>query len=348
MPILPLFQSAPQRAGSPDARRQGVALQVSDSATSRVANDLLASVDHLVYVTADLEKGIAEIEKSLGVQALAGGQHPGRGTRNAIVALSCSSYLEIIGPDPAQPGTRVARWFGIDTLAWPRLFTWAVKSANLKDLVTTAARSGVRLGPVVLGSRKRSDGVDLQWQFTDPAAVVGDGLVPFFIDWGNSPHPAMSAPGGPELVSLHGQHEEPATIRRQLAAVGIDLPVERGPRPTLIATLRTPSGTVLNGVKLPPKNAVGSDAFQQIRRAPRRIILTPRKAAETCRSPQRQAATNTYKRMTLQVTPNHAPAVEVLPKSDDAIRTNNAAGAGLTAFASRLVSVFAWPVRLLA
>lgn len=217
---------------------------MSKRAPFEIADDLLPSVDHLVYVTADLESGVAEIEARLGVRAAAGGQHPGRGTRNAIIALSGSSYLEIIGPDPEQPGTGVARWFGIDTMVTSRLFTWAVKAGALKARVAAAGRSGVQLGPVVAGSRKRSDGVDVRWEFTDPSVVVGDGLVPFFIDWGKSPHPSMSAPGGLALVSLRGQHEEPAAIRRQLAAVGIDLPVERGPRSTLIATLQTPGGLV--------------------------------------------------------------------------------------------------------
>ena len=225
-------------------RWQEGTLPVSLSAASEVADRLLATVDHLVYATTDLGQCVAEIERSLGVRAASGGQHPGRGTRNALIALSGSSYLEIIGPDPDQPTTGVPRWFGIDTIATPRLFTWAAKAGALGDVAEAAARHGVRLGPVVAGSRKRSDGVILHWEFTDPATVVGDGLVPFFIDWGDSPHPAASAPGGVVLVSLRGQHAEPAVLERHLAAGGIDLPVERGPRATLIATLRTASGIV--------------------------------------------------------------------------------------------------------
>jgi len=207
-------------------------------------DQLLARVYHLVYATTDVEKSVAELENCLGVRAAPGGQHPGRGTRNSLIALSSSSYLEVVGPDADQATPGVPRWFGIDTIATPRLFTWAVKADSLKDIAEAAVRRGVRLGPVVGGSRKRSDGVILSWEFTDPATVVGDGLVPFLIDWGDSPHPAASAPSGPVLASLRGQHTEPAAIERLLAAVGINLPVELGPRPTLIATLRTASGTV--------------------------------------------------------------------------------------------------------
>jgi len=207
-------------------------------------NQLLGIVDHLVYATTDLEKSVAELEKCLGVRAAPGGQHPGRGTRNALIALSSSSYLEIVGPDADQANTGVPRWFGIDTIATPRLFTWAAKAGCLRDTAEAAVRRGVRLGPVVGGSRKRSDGAILRWEFTDPTTVVGDGLVPFLIDWGDSPHPAVSAPSGPVLASLRGQHTEPVAIARDLAAVGINLPVERGPRPALIATLRTAAGTV--------------------------------------------------------------------------------------------------------
>src|SRR5262249_11322359 len=64
------------------------------------AGSVVSRVDHLAYATPDLEKGVAEIERLLGVRATPGGQHPGRGTRNALVSLGPTSYLEIVGPDP--------------------------------------------------------------------------------------------------------------------------------------------------------------------------------------------------------------------------------------------------------
>lgn len=46
--------------------------------------ELLSRVDHLLYATPDLNRGVEEIEKLIGVRATEGGQHPGRGTRNAL------------------------------------------------------------------------------------------------------------------------------------------------------------------------------------------------------------------------------------------------------------------------
>src|SRR5262245_46770085 len=83
--------------------------------------NLLAQIDHLVYATPDLALGVERIERLLGVRATPGGQHLGLGTRNALVALGPSCYLEIIGPDPEQPRPSGLRRFGLDDLREPML-----------------------------------------------------------------------------------------------------------------------------------------------------------------------------------------------------------------------------------
>ncbi len=73
---------------------------------------------------------------------------------------------------------------------------------------------------------------------------MADGLVPFFIDWGASPHPARSAPEGVSLLALRGEHPYPSGVCSILRALGIDLPVTKGERAALIAVLEGPKGTV--------------------------------------------------------------------------------------------------------
>jgi Glyoxalase-like domain len=150
-------------------------------------------LDHLVYAAPSLAAGIAAIEQLTGVTATAGGQHPGRGTHNALVSLGRRAYLEIVAPDPAQPRPSGGRWLGVDGVRAPQLTTWAAQCDDLAALVQRAAAAGLRLGSIQAGARQRADGVHLAWQLTSPDPLAADGVVPFFIDWGTSPHPAASA-----------------------------------------------------------------------------------------------------------------------------------------------------------
>lgn len=209
-----------------------------------VAAKLISRVDHLVYATPDLGRGVEEIEKLLGVRAIAGGQHPGRGTRNALIALGPTTYLEIIAPDPEQPPPKVPRAFGLDALKTSRLVTWCVNGRDLERLRDEAMRNGVRLGEVRSGSRRRPDGVQLSWQFTDPSTVMADGIVPFVIDWGESAHPAHTATKGATLVSLRAEHPDAQAVSVMLRHLGLDLPVTQGQSPALIAVIEGPRGRV--------------------------------------------------------------------------------------------------------
>lgn len=198
-------------------------------------------LDHLVFAGPDLGEAVAQIEKLLGVKTLAGGRHPDWGTCNAVLPLGPASYLEVIGPDPDAVAPPL---FGIARLARPRLVTWAAKGRGLARLVADARSRGIELGAVHRGSRLRPDGGKLEWELTDPLAVRGGGVVPFFIDWGVGGHPAKSAPAQVSLVSLQGRHPEPQVITAQLLALGIEMEVEAGAEPGLVAVFRTANGDV--------------------------------------------------------------------------------------------------------
>jgi hypothetical protein len=208
------------------------------------ADAILESVDHLVYGAPDLDAGVERIEHLLGVRAMPGGQHPGGGTRNALLALGPATYLEIIGPDPDQPRPPAPRTFGIDDLTGPRLAAWAAKSSSLDQLVQDAKRNGIALGTVSSGNRRTPAGVLLAWRYTSPRVVLADGLVPFFIDWGTTTHPARDAASGARLLDLRAEHPDPAGVRSMLKKLGLDLPVAPGATPALVATIDSPRGPV--------------------------------------------------------------------------------------------------------
>ena len=197
---------------------------------SRSSADLLGRVDHLVYAVPDLEAGVAALETLLGVRATPGGQHPGRGTRNALLSIGPRAYIEIIGPDPEQPPPTEPRPFGIDALTAPRLVTWAANEANLPQLLKRAADAGLTLGELASGSRRRPDGVLLAWSYTNPRTVVAEGVVPFFIDWGKTPHPAESSASAGRLTGLRAEHPDGDRVSKQLSRIGLPLRGQQGPK----------------------------------------------------------------------------------------------------------------------
>ena len=201
------------------------------------------AVDHLVYATPDLDGSVAQMEALTGVRASPGGRHMGLGTHNALIALGPDFYLEIIGPDPAQPKPERARPFGIDTLPMGRLVTWAVKAPGIDERVTAAKAAGYDPGVVVPLSRDTPDGAHLAWRLT-MGVTAGAGLVPFLIDWGSTPSPALGAAKGCSLVALRGEHPNPAEAVGPLRALGISLAITAAPAPALIAAIETPKGLI--------------------------------------------------------------------------------------------------------
>jgi Glyoxalase-like domain len=201
-------------------------------------------VDHLVYGVANLETGIDELERSLGVRAAGGGQHLGRGTHNALLALGGASYLEIIAPDPEQNRTQAALAFGLETLERSQLIGWAIRTAAIDALVAEARAAGYDPGPIDSMERLRPDGTVLQWRLTSTPFSPSRFVVPFVIDWGGSSHPSETAPAGVALVALRIEHPDPASIQPALGALHVAVPVAHGPKPALIAALDTPRGRI--------------------------------------------------------------------------------------------------------
>jgi hypothetical protein len=203
---------------------------------------LFSVLDHLVYATPDLQTTVERLGTLFGVRPTIGGTHPAWGTMNALLALGPQMYLEIIGPDLAQPHPPERRPFNLDTLTHPHLATWVARGHNLPAVIEAARAERVDLGAICARSRQRPDGVWLTWSMTDLLTERESGLIPYFIHWGDTPHPAASAPKGCRLQQVHAIHPDAERLTRILQRLGLDLSVQPGPTAQLKAIIDTPNG----------------------------------------------------------------------------------------------------------
>jgi len=121
---------------------------------------------------------------------------------------------------------------------------WALACDDIDQAVAEAQSQGYDPGSVTDGQRVEPAGTMLRWRATHGDRP--DDLVPFLIYWGDTEHPARSAPPGLSLQSLRIEHPEPASITSALTALGagIDvIPVASAAAPALVATLSGPAGT---------------------------------------------------------------------------------------------------------
>jgi hypothetical protein len=202
------------------------------------------ALDHLIVTAPSLQAGAEELEPRLGVSMATGGSHPGWGTHNALLGLGEGRYLELLAPDPAQPAPSEGRFLGLDERSPVRLATWAARAMDLDDVMRRARALGLDLGAPTEGSRRRGDGTLLRWRVLGAGAPRMGGLVPFFIDWSDSPHPSHALPDGVSLRTLRAEHPDPGPLRAALRGLDLEVEVAAGDRPALIAVLDGPRGAV--------------------------------------------------------------------------------------------------------
>ncbi|WP_372672944.1 VOC family protein [Amycolatopsis kentuckyensis] len=197
-------------------------------------------LDHLVYAGPDLADAVTRVAELTGVTPAPGGSHPGLGTANHLADLGAGMYLEVIGPDPAQPDPAVPRPFGIDELTEPALVAWAVRTTDLDATIARARAHGFDPGDALEMSRATADGETLRWRLTPPPAPGT--LRPFLIDWGTTPHPTTRGLPSLPLLMVTATHPDPSWVHTATNALGLEFLVRRTEKATLTAALRTPEG----------------------------------------------------------------------------------------------------------
>lgn len=137
---------------------------------------MILGVDHVLIAVEDLELAM-EVYQNLGFQVLRGGEHPKKGTYNALVPLADGSYLELIAVlDPAL--AEQASPFVTAALHHENhLAQFALQSDDLDGDIAAMRARGFEIGDAKDGERERPDGQHVAWRTATPQ----DPRLPFVI-----------------------------------------------------------------------------------------------------------------------------------------------------------------------
>ncbi len=202
-------------------------------------------IDHVILGINDLQKGIEELERLTGVRAVFSGAHPGRGTQNALISLGGAHYLEILAPNPDDPGAAAGQE-ELGALSTLTTIGWAAQGADLPALRERLLSQGVEIGEVRPGARNRPDGTRLSWQTLSfaPNKNADAGLPPFFIEWGpGTAHPSTTSPAGCRLTGFALEAAAPDALKATFQKAGLPVEIREG-RPRIRISLECPSGKV--------------------------------------------------------------------------------------------------------
>ncbi len=199
-------------------------------------------LDHVILAGPALPDLASAFEARTGVPAAPGGRHAGQGTHNALVGLGPGRYLELLAPDPeAEDGPFRA---SIAYLGGPALHTWCVRGGNADAFAARVRAAGFEPRRIAM-ERTRPDGVRLAWQLVFIDGHPFGGLVPFFIDWAESPHPSATLGAPLDWRSLRLEHPDAprlAAVLAELGGVPEAVRVAPGEAPRLVGTWRGPRG----------------------------------------------------------------------------------------------------------
>jgi len=206
------------------------------------ADDLL--VDHIAWAVPDLNEGGRLFEDMSGIQPTRGGEHPGWGTANMLVAIGETSYLEIIGPNPDITPPADSMGAELSGLEKPGIAYFAVSFTDLEALTEAAERAGLEVQGPFSGSRKTPTGETLSWRTLGLTGHNFEDFVPYFVDWGDTKHPATTSAKGAKLISFTIYHPRHAKLAELYATIGIPIAVKPGEEPQMVLKLDTPNGEV--------------------------------------------------------------------------------------------------------
>ena len=176
-----------------------------------------AWIDHLIYVSHDLNKSINKFSRILGVTPTIGGKHVKWGTYNALFSLNNNCYFEIVAPDP-ESDIRPTK-FLCDTRNEGLITFVAHIPSKYKSMEEFKKYMAIKceydIGDIIESERAMASDPNkilkwtLGWPKLDENLLFknANGVLPLLIDWRSmsdkSLHPSYTTPQGCKLLELN-------------------------------------------------------------------------------------------------------------------------------------------------
>jgi hypothetical protein len=156
-----------------------IALMMSQPVMSQESKAVMLELDHTSVCGSNLDT-LRQAFTDVGMTPDFGGPHGNGITQMALIGFDDGTYLELIAPIKAGVTT------GSD---WAKFMTeeaatcaWAVTSNVLLQEVDRLKKVGIPVTAPAAGSRKRPDGMSVEWQKADVGSGTPGSVLPFIIE----------------------------------------------------------------------------------------------------------------------------------------------------------------------
>jgi hypothetical protein len=152
---------------------------LSNSAMAQPGKSATLELDHVSVCGSNLDP-LRQAFTDAGLVSDFGGPHGNAVTQMAGIGFDDGTYVELIAPVKAgvTTGSEWAKFMGEDAVTC----AWAVGTNVLLQEVDRLKKAGIAVGAPAPGSRKRPDGMSIEWTRADVGSSTPGSVLPFVIE----------------------------------------------------------------------------------------------------------------------------------------------------------------------
>lgn len=152
---------------------------MSQQATPQQSKDVILELDHVSLCGSNLDS-LRQAFTDVGLTPDFGGPHGNGVTQMAAIGFDDGTYIELIAPVKAgvTTGSEWAKFMGEDAVTC----AWAVGTNVLLEEVDRLKKAGIAVTAPEPGSRKRPDGMSVEWKTAGVGTGTRGSVLPFIIE----------------------------------------------------------------------------------------------------------------------------------------------------------------------